>query len=134
MFFRADECLVNQSPDVLENISLDSEREETSTKNELLANFVRSLIRNKEYHRAVFHAEKFPTPLSPLHSFLLHFAGYMVCMKRQAEADPDVHKNDDRFIPRLCSKLTLLRITSPKSFDSWSLYLWVIRFYIDIYL
>lgn len=47
---------------------------------EIKTQFIRNLILNKEYHRAVFHAEKLPHPLNAHHAFLLYFANYMVSL------------------------------------------------------
>lgn len=77
--YRAEECLVNQPEDLLDAAEfLLDEPSCDSTSLELKTRFIRSLIQNKEYHRAVYHAEKLPKPLSSHHAFLLFFSSYLV--------------------------------------------------------
>uniref|UniRef100_A0AC34Q3K1 Uncharacterized protein n=1 Tax=Panagrolaimus sp. JU765 TaxID=591449 RepID=A0AC34Q3K1_9BILA len=120
----ADECLQCQPEDMLEKIDYkENPLDQYSKKIEMLTNFVRSLIRNQEYHRAVYFSEQFPKPLTPLHCFLLHFSCYMVALKNKAESDPDVPVVEDTILGRLIIKMEMLRLESPDSFDCWMLYL-----------
>uniref|UniRef100_A0A914Z410 Cdc23 domain-containing protein n=1 Tax=Panagrolaimus superbus TaxID=310955 RepID=A0A914Z410_9BILA len=125
----AEECIVYQSEDIVDTVEFifDEKSTTTSTMIEVKTRFIRNLILNKEYHRAVFHAEKLPEPLNPHHAFLLYFSKYMACLEKQAQECPDKPEyalnRDDVIAPQLCRKIQLLRFESEESFDCWMYYL-----------
>uniref|UniRef100_A0AC35FRF7 Uncharacterized protein n=1 Tax=Panagrolaimus sp. PS1159 TaxID=55785 RepID=A0AC35FRF7_9BILA len=124
----AEECLVFQENEIVDETEfIFDEKPNTSTSVEIRTRFVRSLIYNKEFHRAVFFAEQLPEPLNPQHAFLLYFSSYLVCLEKQAQECPDrpeyALNRDDVVAPQLSRKIQLLRYESPESFDCWMFYL-----------
>uniref|UniRef100_A0AC34GK76 Uncharacterized protein n=1 Tax=Panagrolaimus sp. ES5 TaxID=591445 RepID=A0AC34GK76_9BILA len=125
----AEECIVFQSEEVVDGVDFicDGKSTTSSTMTEVKTRFIKSLILNKEYHRAIFHAEKFSEPLSPHHAFLLYFSKYMACLEKQAQECPDKPEyalnRDDVITPQLSRKIQLLKYESEESFDCWMYYL-----------
>jgi anaphase-promoting complex subunit 8 len=124
----AEECLINQQDDLVDEVEFPvEEKSSTSTMIEVKTRFIQNLILNKEFHRAVYHAEKLPQPLSPHHAFLLYFSNYLACIEKQAQECPDrpeyALNRDDVIAPQLSRKLQLMCYESKESFDCWMFYL-----------